>query len=104
MTILINTDKNISGNERLESYVNSVISEELSRFSEYITRIEVHFSDENASKDGTNDKRCMIEVRLKNKQPIAVTSVESTTEKALSESLDKLKVSIEKINSKPESY
>ena len=104
MTILLNTDKNISGNERLESYVNSTISEELSRFSEHITRIEVHLSDENGDKEGVNDKRCVLEARIKNKQPIAVTSDENTTEKAISDALDKLKVSIEKVISRSKDY
>ena len=104
MTILLNTDKNISGNERLENYVHSIINEKLSRFEDYITRIEVHLSDENGSKEGANDKRCMLETRLKNKQPIAVTSHANTTEKALNDALDKLKTSIETINSRAENH
>ena len=50
MTIILNTDKNISGNERLDNYVNTTIKEELSRFEDYVTRIEVHLSDENGAK------------------------------------------------------
>ena len=65
MTILINTDKNISGNERFESYVHSTINEDLSRIGDNITRIEVHFSDENGNKEGVGDKRCTLEARLK---------------------------------------
>lgn len=100
MTILINTDKNISGNERFESYVHSTINEDLSRIGDNITRIEVHFSDENGNKEGVGDKRCTLEARLKNKQPIAITSHADTLEKALNSTLDKLKVSIKKINSR----
>lgn len=29
-----------------------------------ITRIEVHFGDENGEKFGKNDKRCLLEARL----------------------------------------
>jgi ribosome-associated translation inhibitor RaiA len=98
MTIILNTDKNISGNERLETYVNSVIAEELSRFEEHITRIEVHLSDENGAKEGSKDKRCMLEARLKNKQPIAVTSHGDTLEKSLTDAIGKLKTSLDKAN------
>lgn len=98
MTIILNTDKNISGNERLDAYVNSVIAEELSRFEDHITRIEVHLSDENAGKEGNNDKRCMLEARLKNKQPIAVTSHANTMEKSLNDAINKLKTSLDKAN------
>lgn len=97
MIIQLNTDKNISGNERLEDYLNSTINKRLSRFNDYITRIEVHLSDENASKKGENDKRCMLEARLKNMQPIAVTSRANTVEKAISDASDKLKASIKTI-------
>ena len=104
MTILLNTDKNISGNERLEAYVNETIQEELARFDDDITRIEVHFSDENGPKEGPKDLRCMLEARLVNKQPIAVTSHANTLEKALSDSLDKLKASIKTIQSRMEKH
>lgn len=42
----------------------SLISEVLSRFSQQIKRVEVHFSDEDGNKGGINDKRCMVETRL----------------------------------------
>lgn len=94
MTIQINTDKNIEGSARLESYTKETIKEELSRFSDHITRVEVHLSDENAGKTGKDDKRCMLEVRLKNKQPLAVTSHADKLEKAVSDALNKAKKSI----------
>ena len=104
MIIQLNTDKEISGNERLENYINSTINKELSRFKDHITRIEVHLSDENGSKKGENDKRCMLEARLKNKQPIAVTSHSNTVEEAVKHALDRLKTSMETINSRSEEH
>lgn len=97
MKIQLNTDKNIPGDKRVESYLNSVIEDKLSLFSEHITRIEVHLADENSSKKGKNDKRCMLEARLENTRPIAVTSYANSVEKAVNDSLAKLKASIEKI-------
>lgn len=97
MKIQLNTDKNIPGDERLESYLSSLIENELSRFSDHITRIEVHLADENGQKKGANDKRCMLEARLENRQPIAVTSHADTVEEAVNVALDKLKASIETI-------
>ncbi|WP_159023784.1 HPF/RaiA family ribosome-associated protein [Formosa sp. L2A11] len=97
MIIQLNTDKNIAGDERLESYLNTIIKEELSNFSDNITRIEVHLSDENSLKNGENDKRCMIEARLENRKPIAVTSNANTIEAAVNNALEKLKASLETI-------
>ncbi len=97
MKIQFNTDRNIPGNERLEAYVNSLITDDLERFSDNITRIEVHLSDENGGKEGQNDKRCMLEARIENMQPIAVTSHADTIEAALSDALSKLKSKLETI-------
>ncbi len=33
--------------------------------------MEVHRSDENGSKSGQNDKRCVTEARLEGRQPVA---------------------------------
>jgi hypothetical protein len=96
MIIQINTDKNISGNEKLEIYLKSTIDQGLSRISERISRVEVHLSDENAGKTGHNDQRCMLEARLENKQPIAVTSHGNTVEQAVGDALEKLKSLIER--------
>lgn len=58
MTIQFNTDSNISGSNALREPLTTLISEELSRFSQHITRLEIHLSDENGNKEGLNDIRC----------------------------------------------
>ena len=73
MTIQFNTDNSISGNEEFRAPLVMSISEGLSGFSNLITRVEVHLSDENGPKDGLNDKRCMLEARLEGMQTTAVT-------------------------------
>lgn len=97
MQIQFNTDKNVTGNEELIASSTSLISEELSRFSQQITRVEVHFSDEDGNKDGFNDKRCMVEARLAGMKPIAVTDHANTHEQAISRAINKLKTTLEKI-------
>jgi len=104
MKIQFNTDKNITGNESLIASSTSLISEELSRYSKQITRVEVHFSDEDGNKDGFNDKRCMVEIRLAGMKPIAVTNHANTNEQALFGAIDKLKTSLEKITGRLKYY
>ena len=104
MIIQINTDKNVEGDERLESYLNTIIKDELSHFSDNITRIEVHLADENSQKNGEDDKRCMIEARIENRQPIAVTSHANTVKIAVNDALEKLKASLETIEGRLENY
>jgi ribosomal subunit interface protein len=91
MKVQINTDKNIEGSERLESYFSSEIEKVLARFDDKVTRIEVHFGDENSTKSGFGDKRCIIEARPANMQPIAVTEHSDSIEKAFNGALDKIK-------------
>ncbi len=104
MQIQINTDNNVTGSEDLVASSTSLISEELSRFSQQITRVEVHFSDEDGNKDGFNDKRCMVEARLAGMKPIAVTDHANSHELAVSGAIDKLITSLEKITGRLKDY
>ena len=74
MTIQLNAGKDLNIQEAFGEKLEDMLTEELSRFSEHITRLEVHLSDENGIKDGQNDKRCLLEARLEGRQPIAVTA------------------------------
>jgi len=97
MKIQFNTGKNIIGNEEFRTSVTYLVTEELSRFSHQITRLEIHLSDENGEKTGQFDKRCMLEARLKGMQPIAVTDYANTQEQAVKGAIDKLKTSLRTI-------
>lgn len=91
MEILINTDSNIEGHEALAAQVSGVVEKALSHFSDEITRVEVHLSDENSDKkDGYENMRCMLEVRLEGRSPIAVTYQAATVDEAVDGAADKL--------------
>jgi len=97
MIIQLNTDRTINGDQRHQDFFTSQISEELSRYQSHITRIEVHLKDENGKNEGLNDMHCLIEARLKGKQPIAVSNQADTIELAVSGAIDKLKASLKTI-------
>ena len=91
MQIQINTDHNIEGHEALAARVSGVIENALSRFSDHITLVNVHLSDENSDKkDGYDDMRCMIEAHLEGRQPIAVTYQATILDEAVDGAADKL--------------
>jgi ribosome-associated translation inhibitor RaiA len=104
MTIQFNTDNKVTVSEELRAPLISLISEGLSRFGHQITRVEVHLSDENGDKEGLNDKRCMIEVRLAGMKPIAVTNNANNHEQAVGGAVEKLKTSLEKIHGRLRNY
>ena len=97
MQIQINTDRNVQDSDTFSSHVESIVEEALSRFSEHITRIEVHLSDENSDKAGIDDKRCVMEARLKGRQPIAVTDQAINLDQAIRGATEKLTRMIENI-------
>ncbi len=96
MQIQINTDKNVFSSQELIDSLSALISKELSRYKDHITRVEVHLADENGSKQGQNDKRCMIEARPGGLQPFAVTDHADTWERAVRGAVHKLLVTLER--------
>ena len=90
MKIQLNTDVHIDGNDALAAQVSATVAQALDRFSEHITRVEVHLADENAGKNGQKDQRCMLEARLQGRQPVAVTEHAPTLEQAVQGAAQKL--------------
>ncbi len=95
MQIQVNTDKNIEGSARMAAYFDETLQDSLSRFADIITRVEVHLSDENAEKEGSDDKRCLLEARVKGMQPTVVSHKAETIDLAFSGAIDKLLSSLD---------
>ncbi|WP_316808039.1 HPF/RaiA family ribosome-associated protein [Pedobacter agri] len=104
MTIQLNTDKNLTIHQEYEDKIKGLINDGLARFDDLITRLEVHLSDENGSKDGLDDKRCLLEARISGKEPIAVTNLGNNYDLALSGAISKLKSKLETIAGKLKSH
>lgn len=94
MTIQINTDKTIEWHERHDEHYKLLIREELERFSEHISRVEVHLADQTGPKEGPNDIRCLMEVRIEGRQPIATSDQEDTVELAIAGAITKMQASL----------
>jgi ribosome-associated translation inhibitor RaiA len=95
MQIQVNTDNHIEGSARMSAYFTDVLHEALDRFSDQVTRVEIHLSDENAHKEGSDDKRCLLEARLKGLKPIVVSHNAENLDLAVSGAIDKLVKSLE---------
>ena len=91
MQIQVNSDNNVKMSENFAKHIREVIDSTIHNYESQITRIEVHLSDENASKTGANDKRCAIEARLAGRKPMAVTDQADTLDEAISGAAEKLK-------------
>ncbi len=96
MHIQVNTDNAIQGREDVISFVEGVIGSKLGPVSSHITRIEVHITDENGPKHGPEDKRCMVEARLENRQPTAVTHTADNIQSAVTGAVDKMRNALDR--------
>jgi hypothetical protein len=95
MQIQVNTDDNIEGHDKLAGEIEAEVLATLSRFSDRITRVEIHLSDENADKSGSADKRCLMEARPAGRQPIVVSHIGMTVEQAYRGAAKKLRSLLE---------
>lgn len=92
MKIQLNTDNHIDGTDALEERVNAMLEQYLGRFFPRLTRLEVFLSDSNSTKGGPDDKRCALEARMENDDPLAASHDDENMERAIRGACDKLKV------------
>ena len=90
MQVRVQTDDHIQGGESLIQWAQQEATTKLARFREYLTRVEIHFSDSNAGKGGTMDKRCLIEARPANHPPLSVQADGDKVADAFAGAMDKL--------------
>ena len=95
MQININTDKTIERHQGLDDHVQSVVTAAVQRFSEHITPVEVHLSDENSQKSADGGNRCLLEARVTGYQPIAVSDHSVHLHQAITGAAEKLKRAID---------
>ncbi|MCA9256240.1 MAG: HPF/RaiA family ribosome-associated protein [Phycisphaerales bacterium] len=103
MQIQVNTDNHIKGDERLNRFVERTITDSLKRFDKLLTRVEVHFHDDNSSKkSGPDDIRCVIEARPRGLKPVTVSDNAESIDQAFGGAIDKIERALERTMGKLE--
>jgi ribosome-associated translation inhibitor RaiA len=90
MKVQVNTSNDIDNKDALERWATDYLNEQLGRFDQDLTSIEVHLTDENHAARGGVDKRCMLEARVTGRAPIAVTHYAPDQNLAFRGATDKL--------------
>lgn len=90
MQVRVNTDHHLKASDELAARIGADVVAALDRFGGRVTRVEVHLNDENSSKAGATDKRCMIEARLPGHPPLAVSARGEDYDLAVRAAADKL--------------
>lgn len=91
------------GSVELHEWVGTTVEDRLERFDDFLTRIEVHISDENAQKAGADDKRCQIEARPKGHQAVSVTHKAESMQLAVDGAAEKMHHALEHLMGKLDS-
>jgi hypothetical protein len=94
MHIQVNHGNHVRLGADVEQRFADIIRDTLNRFGDRITRVEMHMSDENGGKHSSSDKRCLIEARLANIQPVAVSHLANSWQLAFDGALEKLEHAI----------
>ena len=90
MQIQLHSDRHVPIRQDLAQHCESVLTSALARYGTRITRVEVHFADENGEKGGGDDIRCVLEARAAGHQPVAVRHNAPAVELALDGAAEKL--------------
>jgi hypothetical protein len=90
MQVKVNANHTIQTQESLERWASAEVSDELGHYRNDIHSVEVHLSDENSNKVGPNQRRCMIEARLNQHAPVAVSHQANRLDEAIYGACDKL--------------
>ena len=88
MFVQINTDNQIKSDAEANERLEQRIRQKLRRFEKRLTHVELHVSDTNGSKGGT-DKRVSLEVRPSGHEPLAVHADAQRVEDAVNAAADK---------------
>jgi ribosomal subunit interface protein len=95
MQIQINSDHHILASPELAGRIQELVRGSLERYSDRITRVEVHLNDLNSTKGGDNDKRCLMEARVAGVGPIDANHEAPSLDLAIDGAMEKLERAIE---------
>ena len=91
MKVTINTDNHINLQQASVQAWQSQIVSALERFSSWVTRVEVHLTDQNSqNKSGSDDIRCLMEARPAGQQPVSIEVRSASVDQAVQEGINTL--------------
>ncbi|MEP7089355.1 MAG: HPF/RaiA family ribosome-associated protein [Nocardioidaceae bacterium] len=91
MKVLVHTDRNIHADASEVRRIEDDLTNALERFTEDLTRVEVHLSDESAGTSTDEDIACLLEARPAGRDPVTVSHQAATLAESLAGATRKLK-------------
>ena len=98
MLVQVNTDSQVEHSAELDVDIAERVTNGLERFSDQLTRVEVHLTDENSgAKGGGTDIRCSLEARVSGRQPIVVRHDAANPDQATDGAVRKMRTALERV-------
>jgi ribosome-associated translation inhibitor RaiA len=94
MLVQVNAGNGIRVQDDVARRIEDTVQDALTHHVDYITRVEVHLSDENRHKGGEDDMRCMMEARIEGRGSIAVNCHAGTLPAAIDGAAEKLEKAV----------
>lgn len=104
MQFQFNSDSSVMGTREVADRIEDEVRQRLARFEDRLTRVEVHVSDVNGRKHGSDDKHCTIEARPRGSRPISVTGKASDVDAAARIAANTLAERLERVFGKAERH
>jgi hypothetical protein len=89
MQVKISTDNHIHVPDNQREGIAQSLGATFDRFAHQITRLEVHLSDVNGPKGGSNDIRCLVEVRVAHREPVVASHQAASIDEAVDGAADR---------------
>lgn len=90
MNVQVNHNSSVRLSQESIGIISTEMKDRFGRFGDTITRIDVFFSDENGSKKGFEDKRCVMEAHVAHMAPEIVKADSINLFGAFEDASDKL--------------
>ncbi len=97
MEILINSDNATQVDQAAKDYFRDEAKNSLQRFEDYVTRFEIFFSDDSSNKDTEGDQKCVVEARIKGRNPEVVTNNASEQKAAFDGAISKIRTVLDRV-------
>lgn len=104
MEIIINSDNHVDFDQRAKDYYKMEVESALKRFDSYVTRFELFFSDESSNKETQDDQKCVIEARVKGRNPERVSHNASTGRAAFDGAVAKIRTVLDRVIDQQRGY
>ncbi|PRC91053.1 HPF/RaiA family ribosome-associated protein [Solimicrobium silvestre] len=95
MHIQLNTDNTVESHAPLVAHVETIVAETLQRFSERISRVEIHLSLINDHKHSGGEHKCVMEARIEGHPPIIASDHAISMHHSIHGAVNKLRRAIE---------